>query len=272
MFSCIPDEFAIFISAEDCGRAEALFSAEFLRRFAGGFDCSAAAFDGAGHSIRIAAGDWFDRRGDCRILHFGFWRFAGADRRASRGFCAVAGADCDEARSAGAGGLCADGGIILIVLGACKLGSLIKYIPFTVVTGFTSGIAIIIMSTQIRDFFGLSEKLPPDFIGKLQLLATHFHPHWPTVMLGMACTLAIWFWPKKLHRVPGSMAIVVLAGVASATFDLKKEELILCGPRSQPLFALTRAGLIDRIGEVNIRGDLYDAIERAKEILAARRG
>jgi SulP family sulfate permease len=112
-------------------------------------------------------------------------------------------------------------GFILFALGACKLGSLIKYIPFPVVTGFTSGIAIIIMSTQIRDFFGLQEKLPPDFIGKLQTLALHFSPHWPTVVLGTVCTAAIWFWPKKIgHRVPGSMVIVVLAGVASVVFDL----------------------------------------------------
>jgi len=111
-------------------------------------------------------------------------------------------------------------GFILIALGACRLGSLIKYIPFPVVTGFTSGIAIIIMSTQIRDFFGLNEKLPPDFIGKLQTLAAHFHPHCSTLALGTACTLAIWFWPKKLHRLPGSIVIVVLAGIASAAFDL----------------------------------------------------
>jgi len=51
---------------------------------------------------------------------------------------------------------------------------------------------------------------------------------------------------------------------------IKKKELILCGPRSQPLFALTRAGLIDRIGEENIRGDVDGAIERAQEILAAK--
>src|SRR5580698_4523818 len=110
-------------------------------------------------------------------------------------------------------------GVILVVLGACKLGSLIKYIPFPVVTGFTSGIAVIIMSTQIRDFFGLHEKLPPDFIGKLQALAINFHPQWPTVALGIICTLAIWYWPKKIgHRFPGSMVIVVLAGMASAVF------------------------------------------------------
>jgi len=111
-------------------------------------------------------------------------------------------------------------GIILIVLGACKLGSMIKFIPFPVVTGFTSGIAIIIISTQIRDFFGLSQKLPPDFIGKLRALTGSFEPNWPTVALATLATLAIWFWPKKIGRfVPGSMAVVVLVTVAATVFQ-----------------------------------------------------
>src|SRR5271154_6908078 len=65
-------------------------------------------------------------------------------------------------------------GVILFVLGACKLGTMIKYIPFPVVTGFTSGIAIIIISTQIHDFFGLQNKLPPDIIGKVRVLVESF--------------------------------------------------------------------------------------------------
>jgi SulP family sulfate permease len=111
-------------------------------------------------------------------------------------------------------------GVILIVLGLCKLGSLIKFIPFPVVTGFTSGIAIIIISTQIRDFFGLQQRLPPDFIGKLRAVAGDFHPNWPTVGLATLATLAIWFWPKKIGRfVPGSMAVVVLVTLASVMFQ-----------------------------------------------------
>ena len=107
-------------------------------------------------------------------------------------------------------------GVILIVLGACKLGSMIKYIPFPVVTGFTSGIAIIIISTQIRDFFGLQEKLPPDFIGKLKILAQDFHPNLPTVGLATIATLAIWYWPKKLGRfLPGTIVVVILVTVIS---------------------------------------------------------
>ncbi|HSY18619.1 MAG TPA: SulP family inorganic anion transporter, partial [Candidatus Acidoferrales bacterium] len=103
-------------------------------------------------------------------------------------------------------------GAILFVLGACKLGTMIKYIPFPVVTGFTSGIAIIILSTQIKDFFGLSQKLPPDFIGKVRALAGDFHPNWPTVLLAAVCAVAIWFWPKKIGRLlPGSIVVIVLA-------------------------------------------------------------
>jgi SulP family sulfate permease len=124
----------------------------------------------------------------------------------------------------GAGGLVACAlmaGVILFALGATKMGTLIKYIPFPVVTGFTSGIAIIILSTQFKDFFGLSTNLPPDFIGKLRVLAGDFHPNWPTVLLATACTLAIWFWPKKLgRRLPGSIVVIVLASAGSAMFHL----------------------------------------------------
>ncbi len=110
-------------------------------------------------------------------------------------------------------------GVILFVLGACKLGTMIKYIPFPVVTGFTSGIAIIILSTQIKDFFGLPQKLPPDFVGKLRALVENFSPNWPTVFLATSATLAIWFWPKKLgRRLPGSIVVIVLASLAVKFF------------------------------------------------------
>lgn len=123
-------------------------------------------------------------------------------------------------------------GVILFVLGASKLGTMIKYIPFPVVTGFTSGIAVIIMSTQIRDFFGLPEKLPPDFMGKIEsflyahdadghaIFQPHFQLNWPTVALAVICTLTIWFWPKKIgRRVPASMVVVILATIASVVFS-----------------------------------------------------
>jgi SulP family sulfate permease len=115
-------------------------------------------------------------------------------------------------------------GVILFVLGACKLGTMIKYIPFPVVTGFTSGIAIIIMSTQVHDFFGLDTPLPADFAKKISVLAGNFHPNWPTVLLATLSTLAIWFWPKKLgRRLPGSIAVILLASGASVYFQFHEK-------------------------------------------------
>jgi len=111
-------------------------------------------------------------------------------------------------------------GVILFALGVSKLGTMIKYIPFPVVTGFTSGIAVIIMSTQIRDFFGLHQKLPSEFPGKVHALAQNFHPNWPTVVLAVICTALIWYWPKKIgRRVPGSIVVIVGASVIAVIFQ-----------------------------------------------------
>ena len=113
-------------------------------------------------------------------------------------------------------------GVILFILGACRLGSLIKYIPYPVVTGFTSGIAIIILSTQIRDFFGLQNKLPSDFIGKLRAVSGDFVPNWPTAALALLCTLMILYWPNKWGlRLPGSMVVIVVSGAMAAYFHLE---------------------------------------------------
>jgi len=132
-----------------------------------------------------------------------------------------------EGRAYGADGLvvCAlMAGVIMFGLGVSKLGTMIKYIPFPVVTGFTSGIAIIIMSTQIHDFFGLSRPLPADFAKKISLLAENFNPNWPTVLLAALSALAIWFWPKKLgRRVPASIAVILLASVATVYFQFHEK-------------------------------------------------
>src|SRR5437763_13174580 len=74
-------------------------------------------------------------------------------------------------------------GVILLVMGFARLGTMIKFIPYPVTVGFTSGIAVLIFSTQIKDFFGLriQTAMPSDFVGKLQVLATHLQAiDWPT--------------------------------------------------------------------------------------------
>ena len=79
-------------------------------------------------------------------------------------------------------------GIILIALGASGVGSAVKYIPRPVVVGFTNGIAVLIASTQLRDFFGLRiAAMPDDFIERMRVVAAHFSTiSWPATALGIA--------------------------------------------------------------------------------------
>lgn len=119
-------------------------------------------------------------------------------------------------------------GIILLLLGLTKMGSMIKYIPYPVTVGFTSGIAVLIFSTQIKDFLGLRmEKSSAAFLPKLKEIALHlstFHP----VTLGLATVslLIILFWPKSWSRyVPGSIIAVIFGTLAVAFLHLPVETI-----------------------------------------------
>ena len=104
-------------------------------------------------------------------------------------------------------------GIILIALGATGVGSAIKYIPRPVVVGFTNGIAVLIASTQLRDFFGLRiAEMPDDFIERMRVVASHFSTiSWPATALGIATVVIVVLTPRVFRRVPGT--IVAMIGV-----------------------------------------------------------
>jgi len=107
-------------------------------------------------------------------------------------------------------------GFMLLAMGLTGIGAAIKFIPYPVTMGFTSGIAVLIFSTQIKDFFGLSvDKVPADFAEKVKVLAERFHTlQLPTVALAVASLLIILFWPKTwARRIPGSI-IALLFGTA----------------------------------------------------------
>lgn len=114
-------------------------------------------------------------------------------------------------------------GFILLIMGFARLGTMIKYIPYPVTVGFTSGIAVLIFSTQIKDFFGLqlSNPMPSDFIGKIHVFATHLRMiHWPTLALAGFSTVIIFTWPKKLARwIPGSIVALILGTVLVVVFQ-----------------------------------------------------
>ncbi len=118
----------------------------------------------------------------------------------------------------GFSGLCVStvmAGVFLIAMGLAKMGNAIRYIPRPVTIGFTNGIAILIMSTQIKDFFGLDIKtVPEDFIPKTAVIFERFSTlSVPTVVLGVFSLAVIVFWPKPLRRfVPGQIG-AIFAGV-----------------------------------------------------------
>lgn len=103
-------------------------------------------------------------------------------------------------------------GAMLVVMGAARLGSIIRFMPYPVSRAFTKGIAVLILSTQIKFFFGLQAEMPASFIGKLQVLAAHLGTiQWPTVVLAVASVTLMGLWPARLARiVPGSMVGLVV--------------------------------------------------------------
>ena len=108
-------------------------------------------------------------------------------------------------------------GIILLVMGALKLGTVIKFIPYPIVVGFTSGIALTIFTTQMKDLFGLTmDKVPADFISKwiAYFGAAHTVNFW-AFGVGLLSILLIALTPKVTKKIPGSLvAIVVMTIVA----------------------------------------------------------
>ena len=109
-------------------------------------------------------------------------------------------------------------GIILILLGVFKLGAVIKFIPYPIIVGFTSGIALTIFTTQIADAFGLQfggEKVPGDFIGKWILYFHHFDTiNWWNVVVSVVSILIIALTPRFSKKIPGSLVAIVIVTVA----------------------------------------------------------
>ena len=109
-------------------------------------------------------------------------------------------------------------GIILILLGVFKLGAVIKFIPYPIIVGFTSGIAVTIFTTQIADIFGLSfggEKVPGDFIGKWMIYFHHFDTiNWWNTIVSIVSIIIIAITPRFSKKIPGSLIAIVVVTLA----------------------------------------------------------
>jgi len=113
-------------------------------------------------------------------------------------------------------------GIILVVMGLARMGALIKFIPYPVITGFTSGIAVIIFSSQVKDFLGLKMgAVPPDFVAKWTAFAEHFGTaDWTTGAVAVGTLAVLIVWPKISRMVPGPFVAMILATLAVQIFAL----------------------------------------------------
>ena len=129
-------------------------------------------------------------------------------------------------------------GVLLFVMGACRLGTLVRFVPVAIVIGFTSGIAAIIALSQVRDLLGLTiEKMPSNFFSQIAALSSSLHTmNWIAPVIGLSCLLVILLWPTRQSEKPGNWrfltaklpsTVVVLVGSALAVwaFDLGVETI-----------------------------------------------
>lgn len=118
-------------------------------------------------------------------------------------------------------------GIMLVVLGLTGLGAAVQFIPRPVVVGFTNGIAVLIASTQIKDFFGLRiDHVPGEFAGRMKAVATHFQTIDPTTTLLAGGALAVVIVCMRfVKKVPGSIAALLLGTIVVAALGIPVETI-----------------------------------------------
>lgn len=118
-------------------------------------------------------------------------------------------------------------GVLLILMGLFRMGALLKFVPYPVTVGFTSGIALIIFSSQIRDFLGLQiEKVPADFIEKWISYTENFTTiNKYSLAIGIVSLLIIVFWSKITNRIPGMLVAIIVTTIATQVLNLPVETI-----------------------------------------------
>ncbi|HUG12485.1 MAG TPA: SulP family inorganic anion transporter [Opitutaceae bacterium] len=120
-------------------------------------------------------------------------------------------------------------GVLLVIMGLSRMGSLIKFIPYPVTSGFTTGIAVMIIFGQVEDSLGLTTTgdRPAHFVPKVQFLAEFISTLNPwAVGITIACIAIIWFWPRLgLKRIPGPIVAVIVSAIATKLLNLPVETI-----------------------------------------------
>ena len=118
-------------------------------------------------------------------------------------------------------------GVLLVIMGVTGFGSAVKFIPRPVVLGFTNGIAVLIASTQIKDFCGLKvDHVAADFPGRMESLATHWETFsWPSLLLALGSLAVILITPKITKRIPGTITALFIGTIAAIVLKLPVETI-----------------------------------------------
>ncbi len=118
-------------------------------------------------------------------------------------------------------------GVLLVIMGVTKLGNAVKFIPRSVIVGFTSGIAVIIFSSQVKDFLGLRiENVPAEFVEKWRIFIEHMHTmNFEALLLGLLTVVVIVVTPKISKRVPGALIALLSVSAIAAFFHLPVETI-----------------------------------------------
>ena len=118
-------------------------------------------------------------------------------------------------------------GVMLIVLGVARLGTAIKFIPYPVITGFTSAIALIIFSSQVKDFLGLRMgEVPAEFVDKWRAFAAAIETFNPMALLLSVTALGIiLLWPRVTQRIPGAFVALIVTTAMAHLLDLPVETI-----------------------------------------------
>ncbi|WP_291576662.1 SulP family inorganic anion transporter [Clostridium sp. UBA4548] len=157
-------------------------------------------------------------------------------------------------------------GIILIVLGLLRFGSVIKFVPHPITVGFTSGIAITLLSTQVKDFLGLSiDKVPAEFIGKWEAYFAHLNTfNLIAFLVGFGSLLIMILWPKINKTIPGSLVALIVATLVVNIFNLPVETI---GSRFNNISSTIPVPMLPKVSFDTIKNLLSPALTIA--ILAA---
>ncbi len=168
------------------------------------------------------------------------------------------------------------GGVLLLIMGFARLGTAVKFIPHSVIVGFTSGIAVIIFSSQVKDFLGLSiGKVPAEFIEKWHLFIANIGTvNYDAMMTGLLTVLIIVITPKISKRVPGALIALIVVTAVTALCHLQVETV---GSRfgdlprvlPMPHFPLINLALLRELFQPAVTIALLGAIESLLSAIVA---